>query len=120
MNCWLQRSAWRCGWLGLLLVAAGCGPARTEVSGTVRYQGKPLTSGHVIVVDADHVPHTSPIGPEGSYAVAGVPVGPVRFAVLPSKGSSGDMLPHHYFSPATSGLSTTLNSAPNTYDLDLQ
>ena len=79
-----QRIAWRCGWLCALLLVAGCGPAKTEVSGTVRYQGKPLTSGHVLVVDADGMSYPSPISGEGAYTVSGVPIGPVRFAVLVS------------------------------------
>jgi hypothetical protein len=79
-----QRISRRYVWLGLLLVVAGCGPAKTDVSGTVRYQGKPLTFGNVLVVDADGMPHTSLISDEGSYAASGVPVGPVRFAVLVS------------------------------------
>jgi hypothetical protein len=146
------RIAWQCGWLSLLLVVAGCGPAKTEISGTVRYQGKPLTSGHVIVVDADRMPHTSPISPEGSYTAHGIPVGPVHFAVQASnkpdnvvvrkpwrrkpgerRGQSDlankrkdrepaaePLLPPHYASPATSGLSTTLKPGPNTFDLDLE
>jgi len=79
-----QRIALRCACFGVLLVVSGCGPAKTEVSGTVRYEGKPLTSGHVLVVDADGMSYTSPISGEGAFTVSGVPVGPVRFAVLVS------------------------------------
>jgi hypothetical protein len=144
-----QRIAWRCGWLGLLVVA-GCGPAKTEVSGTVRYQGKPLTSGDVLVVDADGMPHTSPISAEGAYTARDVPVGPVRFAVLlvgnerrntsklpkrepgkrrakidvsklDDKGTAAKpQLPPRYAAVGTSGLSTTLQPGPNTFDLDLE
>ena len=145
-----ERIAWRCAWLCVLVVAAGCGPAKTEVSGTVRYQGKPLTSGDVLVVDADGMPHTSTISGEGSYTARGVPVGPVRFAVLvgnkrdnvgkPGKREAGErrgkvdlvtkrdnrgtlakpLLQPRYAAVGTSGLSTTLNPGPNTFDLDLQ
>jgi hypothetical protein len=143
------RSRQRIVWLGLLVIA-GCGPAKTEVSGIVRYQGKPLTSGHVIVVDADDMPHPSPISPEGSYTARGVPVGTVRLAVQvhhkrenseksskpllplrrrarglqPGDDDSGKppkpLLPSRYAAVGTSGLSTTLKPEPNTFDLDLQ
>jgi hypothetical protein len=145
-----QRIAWSWGWLVMLLVVSGCGPAKTEVSGTVRYQGKLLTSGHVLVVDADDMPHSSPISGEGSYTAREVPVGPVRFAVQirnkrdnvgkPRKREPGErrgrsdlvnkhkdngtpaksLLPSRYASPTTSGLSTTLKPEPNTFDLDLE
>jgi hypothetical protein len=118
-----HRIARRWGWLGLLVVLAGCGPGKTEVSGTVRYKGEPLTSGDVLVIDADGMPHTSPISDHGSYAARGVPVGPVRFAVqvLDKRDKDGKpLLPARYAAVGTSGLSTTLKRAPNTFDLELE
>jgi hypothetical protein len=119
---WQQRIARRCGWFSLVLVAVGCGPAKTEVSGTVRYRGELLTSGDVLVVDADGMPHPSPISREGSYAAQGVPVGPVRFAVqvLDKDKSGKPLLPPRYAAVGTSGLSTTLRAGPNTFNLDLE
>jgi hypothetical protein len=141
---------WHSSWLVVPLIVAGCGPAKTEVSGIVRYQGKPLTFGDVLVVDTDGMPHTSAISPEGSYTAREVPVGPVRFAVLlvgnerrntvkltkrePGKRrakivlSKGDdsgtlakpLLPPRYAAIGTSGLSTTLKPGENVFDLDLE
>jgi hypothetical protein len=144
-----QPIAWPCAWLGLLLIVTGCGPAKTEVSGTVRYQGKPLTSGNVLVVDADGMTYAAPIRSEGSYTARDIPVGPVRFAVLvSSKHENGGkllkreprerrrqstsltrrqssspppkpLLPPRYAAVGTSGLSTILSPGANTFDLDL-
>jgi hypothetical protein len=146
---WRQRIVRRCGWLALLLVIAGCGPAKTEVSGIVRYKGEPLTSGDVLVVDADGMTYATPISSEGGYTAHGIPVGPARFAVLtgvrpqnvekPRKRQPGErrgntglierdtsktpvkpQLPARYAAVGTSGLSTTLQPGPNTFDLDLE
>jgi hypothetical protein len=131
------------------LLLAGCGPTRTEMSGIVRFQGKPVTKGEVIVVDADRMPHTCRIGSDGSYTVKGVPVGPVQLAVsgtrddgsgtpsapperrergrerpvprVEDRGQPPLLLPPRYRAPATSGLSTTLKPEPtNTFDLELE
>ena len=146
-----QRMAWRWGWLGLLLlVVAGCGPAKTDVSGTVRYQGKALTRGDVLVVDVAGMTYATPISSEGGYTARGIPVGPVRFAVLQIRNRRENIeklrelepgewrgeadlierdtskipvklqLPARYAAVGTSGLSTTLKPGPNTFDLDLQ
>lgn len=64
------------------LGSAGCEGGTGDLSGKVTYRGKAVVSGSVTVVGADGLPHVGPIGPDGTYAVSGVPAGPVRIAVM--------------------------------------
>jgi hypothetical protein len=67
--------------VAVLLVAAGCGSSGT-ISGKVRYKGKELTSGRITFITAERGrAFPAPIGPDGSYHVQGVPVGPVKVTV---------------------------------------
>src|SRR5215472_11303028 len=114
--------------LGFLLVAsAGCSRPTAAVSGTLRYQGKAVEIGVVLVADADGRPHSGHIQPDSTYTVTDVPPGPVRFAVLSRKPLSRPKgkkeqpegkreqppgnwfpLPKHVEAVGTSGLSTNL------------
>ncbi len=68
--------------LGLLALGLG-GCARTaKVSGTVKLQGKPVTSGTVIFVDQTN--HATPpvyIQANGTYLAPTVPIGPVTILI---------------------------------------
>jgi len=64
-----------------LLALTGCGGGST-LSGKVTYQGRPVVSGSVIVLNADGTAHSGVIHHDGSYAVEGVGRGPVRIGVL--------------------------------------
>lgn len=68
--------------LALTLTLIGCGPARSNVSGTVRYKGKPLTSGTIIFLASDNKNHQADIGPDGKYKMTGVARGKVKVAVI--------------------------------------
>jgi hypothetical protein len=68
----------------LLAALAGCG-GTGDVSGRVTYQGKPVTSGKVMLVGADGTPHYGDIGADGAYRVAGVPTGEVLATVASPK-----------------------------------
>jgi|SRR5579883_1802643 len=70
------------GLLALLLCVSisGCGRSMTEVSGTVRYNGKPLPSGTIQFLGADGVPHSGKIQPDGTYSVQ-VPTGTAKIIV---------------------------------------
>ena len=65
----------------LLATLAGCGGG-ARVSGSVRYQGKPVLSGSVIVLHADGTACSGVIQPDGTYTVSGVKPGPARLGVL--------------------------------------
>ena len=68
--------------IGLLIPATGCGSSDTaEVSGVVRYQGKPVRSGTVMAFDTAGSPHPTDIRPDGTYALSGIPVGAVQLSV---------------------------------------
>ena len=66
----------------LLASLAGCGGGGARVSGSVRYQGKPVLSGSVIVLHADGTACSGVIQPDGTYTVSGVKPGPARLGVL--------------------------------------
>lgn len=119
-----------CGAALLAFALTGCGgPPTTTVEGTVRVKGKPFTECRVFVFDKDGNPHIGQVKVEGRYKVSAVPVGPVRIAVLPParKGASptgeekqfANQPPKKFWSVATSGLTTELTDAPNTFDIDL-
>lgn len=67
----------------VLVVAtiAGCGPRVADVTGTVAYKDKPVTSGTVTMVGKDGVPMQTEIKEDGKYELRSVPVGDVRIAV---------------------------------------
>lgn len=68
--------------LGVALLAAGCGGnGEVSVSGAVRYKGKPVNYGTVVLVDSAGLPHSGAIRPDGTFSVDGVMPGAARVAV---------------------------------------
>jgi Carboxypeptidase regulatory-like domain len=65
----------------LVLTVAGCDTPRSRIHGTVTYQGKPLAGAVVTFFGADHMTYMADTGPDGTYAVEGVPRGRLRVAV---------------------------------------
>jgi hypothetical protein len=137
------------GWLLLgALAGLGCG-GTGEVSGTVKFQGRPLASGSVLMMGADNRPLYGEIHEDGSYRIKGVPTGTVKVAVNSppptlapqAPGAEGRSkapepasrtpdpaadpkglwfaIPEKYGDPLTSGLSREIKKGPNTYDIDL-
>src|SRR2546421_9946630 len=70
------------GLLAVVLLAGGCAPGIGSVSGTVTYQGKPLTTGTVVFFDAANNSPSSPIQPDGTYTIGKVAAGQARIAVM--------------------------------------
>ena len=74
--------------LALILcpVLSGCGGSfsRTEVTGRVTYNGKPITrsGGTIAFLGSDGVPHPAEIDGEGNYRAAGVCVGENKVSVF--------------------------------------
>jgi hypothetical protein len=64
-----------------ILVAAGCGGQKGEVSGKVSYQGQPVRGGMVSFIPEAGGLKTSAIEEDGSYTVRDVPLGPVKITV---------------------------------------
>jgi hypothetical protein len=65
----------------LCLAGSGCGKGHGEVSGKVTYQGKPLTSGTVSLMDSDGSVQSAAIQPDGRYSFAAVVEGPATLVV---------------------------------------
>lgn len=63
------------------LTFTGCGPAATDLTGKVTYQGKPVVFGSVVVIDASGTTKSGTIQPDGTYRVDNVRVGAVKVAV---------------------------------------
>ena len=77
--------------LSVLLAAVGGCSKRATVTGTVTYQGRPVTYGSVIFLNADNTARSGAIAADGHYTIEGVPLGTVKIAVIsrdPSKGRS--------------------------------
>jgi hypothetical protein len=68
---------------GLLLTvsAAGCGGRVGQVSGKVRYAGRPLSGGTIVLLDSAGKPHHGQIGTDGSFQIADVSLGTARVGV---------------------------------------
>ena len=129
-------------------LAAGCGPALADVSGTVRYKGKVLSGGTIPFLGNDGTAYQAKIGPDGTYRVR-VRVGEARVLVscvdearmveylkklsdsargnktgaapkaqIP-KGLSFSLIPEKYAAWSTSGLKVTIQGGKNTLDFDL-
>ena len=66
-----------------LLCVLGCGPSRSEVSGTVKYKDQVVKSGVVTFFSAvDNASYPGRINADGSYAAADIPVGKARVVVV--------------------------------------
>jgi hypothetical protein len=130
------------GLLALALCAGltGCGQSTVEVTGTVRYNGKPLSSGAIQFLGADGVPCAAPIQKDGTYSIrlahgtAKVIVSSVdearltRFTVqsakaggrtAPAPAQKFSAIPQRYADWATSGLTLVIEGDRTEQDFDL-
>ena len=113
----------------LALAASGCGTG--NVSGTVRFNGKPLPKGRVTFVSQKTagVFLTAPLAEDGSYRIAGCPAGPVKITVQTVAPRSGGARPGAKAAPAIparyadadrSDLEYNVTRGPQTHDIDLK
>src|SRR5262249_17381525 len=58
----------------------GCG-GKAEVSGVVKYRGKPVTDATILFYDSKNEVAKGLIGPDGSYTVKDVNSGPAKIAL---------------------------------------
>jgi len=140
-----------CGWwsLGLLALLAGCGKnpravEHAEVSGQVRFQGKPLPGGRVTFVAVNSgFASSGTIDENGNYQIK-APVGAVAIGVTnrmlqSNRGATKRLpllmktearerqplkgqyirIPSQYEDPSTSGLTYTVKPGPQTHDIEL-
>jgi hypothetical protein len=84
---WNQTVPSRLAALAALVLAvqalAGCGRPTGSVSGKVILKGQPLTAGDVTFIGADQRVASSPIQPDGSYAIPQVAAGKAQIGVTP-------------------------------------
>jgi hypothetical protein len=122
-----MRGAAVLGGCWLALLAGGCGgEAVGVISGKVTFEGQPLPEGIVSFVTAKGPVVTGRIH-AGEYEVKGVPVGPAKITVRlildpfapPSAKAPVKEIPLRYRSADDSGLTYTVVSGPQTYDLKL-
>jgi hypothetical protein len=130
-----------------VLALAGCGPAEGTISGTVQFDGRPLTAGvnTVTFLGDDGGVKSCMVEPDGRYSLRGVRVGHARITVqsLPSPphlsmapGEDGQMkpvgesdqlakpgrapgIPERYKDPSKSGLSHDVQRGSHTFDIIL-
>lgn len=133
--------------LAVVLVAVGCdgGPKRAPVSGAVKLDGKPLTTGTVLFVPQAGGPYAKgTIGPDGSYELQtddgkdGAVLGSYFVGVMafeekgryrPNYGEtdigrgaaqdSGQLVPAHYMDPTTSGITYEVKPGSNQFAIEL-
>jgi uncharacterized lipoprotein len=123
--------------LVVLLLLAGCGRSWGKVSGTVRYQGKPLPKGSITFYDEANQAVTSPIDADGKYTIPKVAVGKVKITValpmfIPMAGDAEGAakmraeqrtlpnLPLRYADAEKSGLVREVKAGSQTMDFDLE
>jgi hypothetical protein len=132
--------------LALVFLSPGCGPARGDVSGRVRLEGKAVTSGTVMLIGRDGVPHYGEIAEDGNFAVTDVLAGPATATVSspdpnhqatkgPRKKGANDKersgpteaqkrswfaLPARYADPQQSGIEINVAPGANHHDIELK
>ena len=130
-----------------LAISAGCGssskPNEGTVKGKVMVNGVAANSDNVLFTLADGKFMAGAIQADGTYNAIGVPLGAAQVTVigpppapsgvpLPNMGKDGPVapgmsaqskpipIPAKYGKAATSGLTYTVKSGANTYDIDLK
>ena len=118
------------------MMAGGCKPRTGNVSGTVKFDGKPLPGGTITFFDEKNGAFSSAIETDGSYSVTGVRAGRARIAVavpLPIPFESSSMpgikitpptidvpkIPDKYLSAEKSGLVCNVRGGDQPFDIDL-
>ena len=142
--CSPRRSLLMAGWLVLTsFVLTGCGWQKKQatVEGKATIDGSPANSGNVIFTSDDGARAFSVrILPDGTYRAIDVPLGSMKVAVKPAsrqqrallkkKGKTAQEaarvptgpavpIPKKYHDADTSGLTTTIQSGSNTYNIEI-
>jgi hypothetical protein len=121
--------------LGLVMLP-GCGEGPgTEITGTVRFDGEPLTGGKVTFYHPSKPGRnvTATIQPDGTYKIMAVPAGKVKVTVvaLPPLRKHRDArrphtdlnlpnIPLKYSDPETTDLVCPVRGGSQTFDIELK
>jgi len=121
----------------------GCGKTgETTITGTVKYQNKPVYGGYVLLVFDDNNQAQGSVGYDGTYTVSSPFTGHARVAVGSNKPADPSQaksrggpppdasklpdptkwfeVPGKYADPATSGKEITVSGGKNSIDIDLE
>jgi hypothetical protein len=137
---WCRSSA-----LGFVLLVAlampACGPRKGKLYGVATYGGKPVAGGVVLIQSAEQAqPIRAPVDADGHYTADSIPMGAAKVAVLPPPMATkppplpkdmdpkllpppappGLNIPRKYTAPETSGLTVTVTSSAQEYNIDLK
>ena len=120
------------GALVCFVATAGCSPQRRQrpgtaiVTGTVKYQGQPVTGGTLTFVSTKDPLDvaTCKIRSTGTFAVADAPIGEAKVTIdtestKPELGDRYIKLPAKYLQAATTDLTRTIEPGENKIDFDL-
>jgi hypothetical protein len=84
---------WVVGIVVASLFSVGCGQGQGTVTGTVKFQDKPLAFGSVVIRGPDGIPRTAHISPGGTYTMPDIPCGAAKLAVYcPDPAEQDDLL----------------------------
>ena len=118
----------------LALALSGCGGRTGEISGTIRFDGRPLSTGYVEFASQTKpgVVVSSLIREDGGYEIADCPLGPVKIAVKTTAPHGGHKpagakqgpggvpdIPARYASAEKSGLDYIVRPGRQRYDIGL-
>jgi hypothetical protein len=137
----VRSLACRVAGLGLLLgLLAGC-QGTGSMSGKVKFQGKPLVYGTVLLIGSDNKSVQAPIQKDGQYDASGLAPGEIKVAVnSPNPKGVGRFtgwrdekkkpppfevpgwfeIPGKYGDVKTSGLTYTIQGGSNPIDIELK
>ncbi len=131
--------------LSALVLASGCGKSTGKVSGKVTLNGQPLKGGGTVTFEGSKGGVSGTITSEGTYTIVSAPEGAVKITLASGMGA-GDMggaetdpskmrpprkmapaarafglgnIPEKYKKPETSGLTYTVTSGEQTFDIAL-
>ena len=121
------------GFLACTCCWIGCGEGKStgSISGKVTYQGKPQTTGVVLLADPDAgIGATAVLDASGTYKILSLPTGEYQVAIgqppvpTPEQSSQGAQIvkldiPDKYLDPRTSGLTATIREGENSADFSL-
>jgi hypothetical protein len=124
-----------------LWAAGGCGRSleTAPVTGRVTYYGKAVKPGRVLFIGPANHSAVSPLDDDGRYAlraavgdnvvsvesrapvaVPGKPTGAGPFTKRPLPPIGKSLIPERYLTPGSSGLTFSVKSGPNTFDIELK
>jgi hypothetical protein len=123
----------------LALLAGACGGGTGNVSGKVTFGGRRVPTGTITFFHGTNKTTSSPINPDGTYAVSNIRTGTAKVAIAmpmaidfvgPTGGRTSlapalpanqvPSIPPRYFDPEKSGLSWKVSRGEQTFDIDLK